>query len=75
MIRIVIPHYILQFSLLRIFLTYVCCNSFWSLYLLLVFQASHVNDEVVWPKPDKDNQMEDWAKRWHTLSCSPLSKV
>ncbi|KAE9380865.1 delta-5 desaturase [Stipitochalara longipes BDJ] len=62
MTRIVIPRYFFHFSLLRIFLIYTCSNSFWSLYLLLVFQASHVNDEVAWPQPDENNQMEDWAK-------------
>jgi len=46
---------------MRIMLTYACCDGFWSLYLMLVFQASHVNDEVSWPQPDKDEQLQDWA--------------
>lgn len=31
---------------------------------MLVFQASHVNDEVTWPMPDKNGggEMPDWAK-------------
>ncbi len=62
MFHIIIPYNILGFSLLRIFLTYAVCDAFWSLYLMLVFQVSHVNDEVTWPKPDKDQQMKDWAK-------------
>ncbi|KAF8862664.1 fatty acid/sphingolipid desaturase [Acephala macrosclerotiorum] len=62
LLRLVIPCYFLKFSLLRIFLTYACCNNFWSLYLTFVFQASHVTDEVTWPKPDSGNQMQDWAK-------------
>ncbi|CZR63808.1 related to Delta(5) fatty acid desaturase [Phialocephala subalpina] len=61
-LRLVLPYYFLKFNLLRIFLTYACCNNFWSLYLTFVFQASRVTDEVTWPKPDKGNQMQDWAK-------------
>jgi hypothetical protein len=40
---------------------------------MLVFQGNHVNDEVTWPQPDKNNQMEDWAKREYTLILSLLS--
>jgi hypothetical protein len=41
---------------------------------MLVFQGNHVNDEVAWPQPDENNQMEDWAKREYTfiLSLSTL---
>ncbi len=62
MLHVIIPYNILSFSLLRVFFTYAVCDAFWSLYLMLVFQVSHVNDEVTWPKPDKDQQMQDWAK-------------
>jgi hypothetical protein len=40
---------------------------------MLVFQGNHVNDEVAWPQPDENNQMEDWAKREYTFILFLLS--
>jgi fatty acid desaturase len=60
-LHLIVPYYLFQLSFVRIFLTYALCDAFWSLYLMLVFQASHVNDEVMWPKPDSDQQLQDWA--------------
>lgn len=71
-ILIIIPYHFFHYSLIRIFLLYVVSKSFWSLYLLWIFQASHVNDEVVWPQPDENNRMDDWAKR-NIFFCSTLA--
>ena len=61
-LHILIPSTLLSHSLPRIIALYALCDAFWSLYLMLVFQASHVNDEVAWPKADAQSQMDDWAK-------------
>ncbi|KIW04648.1 uncharacterized protein PV09_04393 [Verruconis gallopava] len=40
---------------------------FWSIYLTLIFQASHVNNEVAWPNPSNAN-VEDWKQSdWAAL--------
>lgn len=60
--HLIVPYHFLKFSLVRIMLLHTCSDIVWSLYLMLVFQASHVNDDVEWPKPDQNNQLhKDWA--------------
>jgi fatty acid desaturase len=62
----VIPYFILQVPLLRLIALHTVSDLTWSVYLTLIFQASHVNNDVAWPdpsnvKPGADWKESDWA--------------
>ncbi|KAF2670953.1 delta-5 fatty acid desaturase [Microthyrium microscopicum] len=59
----ILPLFVFKISIIRLILLHTISDLTWSLYLTLIFQASHVNDEVAWPKPNEDGLITaDWAK-------------
>jgi fatty acid desaturase len=61
-----IPYFYLEVPLLRLLALHTVSDLMWSVYLTLIFQASHVNNEVAWPNPsnakdDLDWKQTDWA--------------
>lgn len=57
-----VPYFYFGLSVPRLVALYTVCDLTWSLYLMLIFQASHINSDVAWPKADKNGKIkEDWA--------------
>jgi fatty acid desaturase len=62
--RILIPLFVFQASYLKVFGLFAISDAMTSYWLALTFQANHVVEETIWPKPDpKTNEMNvDWAE-------------
>jgi fatty acid desaturase len=60
-----VPYFVLQVPLLRLIALHTVTDLCWSVYLTLIFQASHVNNDVAWPDPtnadSSDWKQSDWA--------------
>lgn len=61
----VVPYFFFKVPLLRLIVLHTITDLTWSVYLTLIFQASHVNNEVAWPNPSNptssDWKQTDWA--------------
>lgn len=63
--RVIVPYFVLGLSAYRVWWLNVVIDAAWSLYLMLIFQLSHVNDDVAWPLPDASTGV--FGKEWAVL--------
>ncbi|KAJ4386840.1 hypothetical protein N0V93_009738 [Gnomoniopsis smithogilvyi] len=63
--RVLVPYFVLGMDGYRLWWLNVLIDGAWSLYLMLIFQLSHVNDDVAWPVPDADTGV--FGKEWAVL--------
>jgi fatty acid desaturase len=71
-----IPYFYFEVSLARLIILHTVTDLAWSVYLSVIFQASHINNEVAWPLPS-DTESSDWKESdWAALqieSCLDFS--